>query len=140
MCANVVVVGIVDCMSVLSHQEPAAVAARRRFRLNRIGILVLGAIIVPFILTAAFNSYGALSEESAVRMAFATVGGQTIAILSGISVVAITIRGRKSASEIALSVIIALIILASAMGMMAGAGDLLVERLDLVAETNLLNR
>lgn len=125
-------------MSVLS-QEQATVASRRRLRPNRVAILALGVFVVPLALSAALNSYGALTDESAIRMAFATVGGQTIAILSGILVVAITVVRRNSAMQIAVSVIISLFILLSAIATVSGAADLLIERLEIIARINLLN-
>lgn len=130
--------GIVDPMSVLS-QGQATVTARRGFRPNRVAILALGVFVVPLALTAILNSYGALTEESAIRMAFATVGGQTIAVLTGILVVAITVARRNSAAQIAVSVIISLCILLSAIATVSGAGDLLIERLEIVARISLLN-
>lgn len=45
----------------------------------------LGVIVMPLALSAALNSYGPLTEDGAIRMAFATVAGQTIAILSVIA-------------------------------------------------------
>ncbi|MCS5718795.1 hypothetical protein N1027_11685 [Herbiconiux sp. CPCC 205763] len=132
--------GIVGCMSVLSPQTPTTTAKRRSFRVNRVAILALGVIVVPFALTAMFNSYGALTEESAIRMAFATVGGQTVAILSGAAAFVITAMRRRNPAQLVLFFLIAVFIVLSALGIIAAASDLLLTRLDLIAETDLMNR
>lgn len=117
-----------------------AVATRRRSQLRPVAILVLGVIVAPTVFAAAFNSYGPLTEESAIRMAFATVAGQVIAALSGFVAVGIAMKRRYSVPHIALLIAIAVAIVAGAFGVSMSAGDLLLSRLDLVAETNLLNQ
>lgn len=110
----------------------------RRFPVNRRMVLIFGAILIPFALSAIFNSYGPLTEETALRMAFAGVAGQTIAILSAVAIVLMTIR-RRLLVQLPVMVVIAALVIAAAVGTMTTQGTLLVQRLDRVAETALLN-
>lgn len=126
-------------MSAPSAQLQPEVVIRRPREISRLGILALGVIVIPFALSAVLNSYGALTEESAVRMAFATVAGQTIAILSALVVVALTIARHRGVSQVAIAVAIACAVTFAAIGFMSSAGDLLLTRLDIVTEVNLLN-
>jgi sterol desaturase/sphingolipid hydroxylase (fatty acid hydroxylase superfamily) len=68
-------------------------------------LMVVGVIVIPTLLTLLFNSFSAPDAAANVRMAFATVAGQTIAIVTVILLL--------------VSIII-------------GAGDLLLQRLDLL--------
>ncbi len=126
--------------------EPPNTAVRRRYEIDRLGILMSGVLLVPFLLTALLNSYGPLTVDSAIRMAFATVVGQTIAILSALAVLGITLaRWRRRTDQallpqVVLCVVIAAVVALHALASMAGAGDLLLSRLDLIAEVELLNR
>lgn len=108
-------------------------------RVSRGLVLIAGVVLIPFALGLALNSYGALTAASAVRMAFATVAGQTIAILSAIVAVVLTITQKRSWQSLALMVVTATVISVSAIGNIGSAGDLLLVRLDTVAETNQLN-
>lgn len=110
----------------------------RRFPVNRRMVLIFGAIVIPFALSAIFNSYGPLTEETALRMAFAGVAGQTIAILSAVAIVVMTIR-RRLLVQLPVVALIAALVIATAVGAMTTQGTLLVQRLDRVAETALLN-
>lgn len=120
---------------------PAAVRTRRRFRIGTIGILVLGVLVIPFLLTAVFNSYGALTYESAIRMAFVTAAGQTIAILSAVAVIVLAVVRRQTVDRAAFLIqlvvltFIALAIIVNAFAAMGAASELLLTRLALVAET-----
>ncbi|MGX1696497.1 hypothetical protein ACWIBQ_14035 [Microbacterium keratanolyticum] len=109
-----------------------------RFPVNRRMVLIIGAILIPFALSAIFNSYGPLTEETALRMAFAGVAGQTIAILSAVAIVVMTIR-RRLFVQLPVMAVIAALVIAAAVGTMTTQGTLLVQRLDRVAETALLN-
>ena len=95
--------------------------------------------MIPLVLNVSLNSYGALTVDGAVRMAFATVAGQTIAILSAIAIVVLTVKRYAIPSVIATTVIAA-VITCTAVSIMAGAGDLLLIRLDNIAEIDQLNR
>lgn len=119
-------------------QPPASV--HRTVRLSSGGILVLGVLAIQFALTVVFNSYGPLTEASAIRMAFATVAGQTIAILTAIAVLAIALYRRATLAEVAVLGVIVVAVTLAATASMESAGELLLNRLDLVAETDLLSR
>lgn len=126
------------------HTAPAAVdtapTAKKSRGISRGGILVLEVVVIPFALSAALSSYGALTTESALRMAFATVAGQTIAIISAIVAVVLTVRRRYAWPAIMAFALIAAVITTWAVGSMASAGDLLLDRLELIAEVDVLNR
>lgn len=79
------------------------------------------------------------TEASAFRMAAATVVGQTIAILSAIVVVVVTIKPGYGTVAVLTMTVIAVAVTVMAFDSIAGAGDLLLSRLQLVRETNLLN-
>ena len=113
---------------------------RKSRRMSRATVLILGVLMIPAALSITMNSYGALTVDSALRMAFATVAGQTIAILSAIVAVVLTITRRYAWPAIAAVAIIALVITQFALGTIASAGDLLLVRLDLIAEVDELNR
>lgn len=115
-------------------------ATQRPLQLGPVAILLLGVLVVPVVLTAAFNSYGPLTEESAIRMAFATVAGQVIAVLTGIVTVGVAAKRRHNVMQIAILIAVAIAIVFNAVAMSMTAGDLLLSRLDLIAETNLLNQ
>jgi Co/Zn/Cd efflux system component len=119
-------------------QQPPTV--RRPRRISRATVLILGVLVVPFVLSVALNEYGGHSVEGSLRMAFASVAGQTIAILSAIAAIVLTVTRRYAWPAIVGFVIIALVITQFAIGNMASAGDLLLERLELIAETDELNR
>ena len=133
-------------MSAPTSQVQQTAPRSRELRPSRRGILLAGVLGVPLVLLLAFNSYGPLTEESALRMAFATVAGQTVAILSALAALAVTVARRRvtPASDYRLQVILFAVIVAVvvlyASEILANAGDVLLSRLDLVAETDLLNR
>lgn len=105
----------------------------------------MGVLVIPFALSALFNSYGALTYESAIRMGFATAAGQTIAILSAIGVIALAVARRRTVDHAAFLIqvvvltFIALAITVNAFEVMSSASELLLTRLDLAAETAKLN-
>jgi hypothetical protein len=119
-------------MSTVPPQLESVAVARAPRRLSRTQILVLGVFVVPALLSVAFNSYGPLTEESAVRMAFATVAGQTIAILSVAVALAITIKRRPGGTSIAFFVLLSFVLVSGAVGTMSSAADTLVTRVHLV--------
>ncbi|MCD2441129.1 hypothetical protein LQ757_02455 [Agromyces sp. SYSU K20354] len=126
-------------MTVPAATEQPAVANRSR-RISRGAILIVGVIVVPVALTVLLNSYGALTVDGALRMAFATVAGQTIAILSAITAVVLTVRRGYRPLPIAAFVLIAAAVTLFAISAMSSAGDLLLTRLDIIAEVDKLNR
>jgi hypothetical protein len=119
-------------MSVTTPDVQPGDVARRPFRVSRVGVVFLGVIVVPVALGAILNSYGALTDSGAVRMAFATVAGQTIAILSAVAIVVITLLRRLGAAQIALVVVVAAVITVSAISIMSSASDVLLTRIYLV--------
>jgi uncharacterized membrane protein len=112
----------------------------QRRRVSRATVLVLGVVVVPVSLGLLLNSYGPLTEQTAVRMAFATVAGQTVAVMSSIAAVVITVKRRLGGGGIVLFLAIAALITLTAIAAVTEASSTLLVRLDLVDETNLLNR
>lgn len=130
----------VNPMTVPIAEQQSVVASPRRPRFRLIVILVFGVLVVPFVVSAVFNSYGPLTEESAIRMAFATVVGQVLAVLSGFAVIGLAVKRRYDIPKIVLLAVVAVVITVNAFAVAGSAGDLLLSRLDLIAETNLLNQ
>ncbi|MHA7189576.1 hypothetical protein ACX80N_04670 [Arthrobacter sp. MDT2-16] len=117
-----------------------APAVKRPYRVSNTTILILGVVVIPFVLSAAFSSYGPVTVDSALRMAAATVAGQTIAILSVITATVIAIERRYSVKKVLATVVIAVLVTSSAVSTMATAGDELLTRIDLVTEVDASNR
>ena len=111
-------------------EETAALRPRRR--LSRGLILIAGVVLIPFALGLIFNSYHTVTEESAVRQAFALVAGQTIAMLTAIAVVVVTAVKRRW-RELPLFVVIALAVISSAVSSLTRTGEQLVQLLSTVA-------
>ncbi|AZC13110.1 hypothetical protein [Microbacterium sp. ABRD28] len=125
-------------MTQQSTVEPAAIAPPRR-PVSRGIVFVVGVLLIPFALSAAFNGYGALTVDSAFRMHAATVSGQTIAILTAVLVVVLTVRRHYALPAILAVSLIAMLVTAHAFGAIESSGDLLLTRLNLIAETDRLN-
>lgn len=120
--------------------EPTAASKPRR-RVGRGTILLLGVFVIPFALSVALNGWGGpLTAESALRIAGATVAGQTIAILSAVTAVVLTVTRRYALPAILGFIVIAAVITAGAISNMSAAGELLLTRLELVAGTDQLNQ
>ncbi|WP_323958872.1 hypothetical protein GC088_09955 [Arthrobacter sp. JZ12] len=102
-------------------------------RIRRSTVLILGVVVIPAVLGLALNSYGPLTVDSALRMAAAAVAGQTIAILSAIAAVILTIKRRQN---LAVIIIIAVLIIGNALNTMGAAGESLISWLDLIAEVD----
>lgn len=122
----------IDVEQAPTRQKPRGV--------SRATVLILGVVVIPVALGFALNSYGPLTEESALRMAFTTVAGQTIAILSGVVALVLTVKRGYAWPAILGFAVIAALIASFAVGQMASAGDLLLTRLDLIADVDELNR
>lgn len=112
---------------------------KRPRRVGRGTVLLLGVILVPMALNVVFNSYGALTVDGALRMAFATVAGQTLAIVSAITALVLTVKRRYAWPAIVAFTIITAMVIVWAFGNIAAAGDTLLSRLDIIAEVNELN-
>ena len=107
--------------------------------ISRGSVLLLGVILIPVALNVAFNSYGALTVDGALRMLFATVAGQTIAILSAITALVLTFKRGYAWPATASFAIITAVITASAFATISTAGDTLLDRLTLIEQVNHLN-
>lgn len=107
--------------------------ARRRL------VLIVSLFVIPIALSASLNSYGPLTVDSALRMAFASVAGQTVAILGALVAFVITLTSRRSVPGVIFFALVAFFVTANAITAMGGTGQLLLERLDLIAETAALN-
>ena len=114
--------------------------AKRSWRVSRTVILIVGIILIPVALSIALNSYDALTVDGALRMAFATVAGQTIAILSAVTALILTVKRRYALPAIAAFVLIAAFVTIAAISNMANAGELLLTRLDIIADVDKLNQ
>ncbi|MEV4736874.1 MULTISPECIES: hypothetical protein [unclassified Microbacterium] len=108
--------------------------ARRRF------VLLTTVVVIPILLSLVLNSWGALTAESAWRMAVATVVGQTITICGAIIAVVLTIVQRRPAVAVIAFALLAAVLVLNALSTMDGAGQVLLDRLDLIAETAALDR
>lgn len=117
-----------------------APAVKRPYRVSNTTIVILGIWVIPFVLSAAFNSYGPVTVDSALRMAAAAVAGQTIAIMSVITATVIAIERRYSVMKVLATVVIAVLVTSSAVSTMAAAGDDLLTRIDLVTGVYASNR
>ncbi|MFJ4037182.1 hypothetical protein ACIPVB_03785 [Microbacterium sp. NPDC090007] len=111
-------------------EETAALKPRRRP--SRALILIAGVILIPFALGLIFTSYNTVTEESALRQAFAGVAGQTIAMLTAIAVVVMTALERRW-RELPLFVVIAVAVISSAVSSLTRTGEQLVQLLSTVA-------
>ncbi|MFF5626171.1 hypothetical protein ACFY5A_12425 [Microbacterium sp. NPDC012755] len=123
-------------MSTVAVDAPV-VSTMPRWWLRRRFVLLMSVLVLPAALAALLNSYGALTEESAMRMAFATVAGQTVAMLGALAAVVLTIVQRRRG--LVLFVLIGFVVIVNAVAAMGSAGELLLSRLDLMAETAALN-
>lgn len=123
-------------MSAVAVDAPV-VSTMPRWWLRRRFVLLMSVLVLPAALPVLLNSYGALTEESAMRMAFATVAGQTVAMLGALAAVVLTIVQRRRG--LILFVLIGFVVIVCAVAAMGTAGELLLARLDLIAETAALN-
>ena len=118
----------------------AAVLDRARpKRLNRATILLLGVVLAPLVIGFLVFPGGELTEESAVRMAFAAVAGQTVAILSAAAALVITLRRDRRLTSVLFFTVVLLLVTSWAISSMTSAGERLLTRLDRVADVSLLN-
>ena len=116
---------------------PLAAPQVSRSRVSRGLVLIVGVILVPMALSIVFNSWGPLTAESAMRMAFATVAGQTIAILSVVVTLAMTALNRRW-RQLPLFLVIALLVFGAASASMGAAADTLTSRLTIVDQVSRL--
>ena len=126
-------------MSALSLDSPTDLAGTAPWWSRRRVILVMSIFVVPALLSVLLNSYGPLTVESAIRMACATIAGQTVAIGGAAAALVITITRRRSIPGIVLFAIILVVVAVYASAAMESAGHLLIDRLDLIAEADALD-
>ncbi|WP_341955918.1 hypothetical protein [Microbacterium sp. LWH13-1.2] len=112
---------------------------RKRWVVRRRAVLLMSLFVIPFAISALLNSYGPLTADSAIRMAFATVAGQTVAIGGAVAALVITVVSRRSIPGVIFFALVAVVVTMYALTVMGSAGELLLDRLDLVAETARLN-
>ncbi|WP_232499292.1 hypothetical protein [Agromyces humatus] len=91
-------------------------------------IAVGGVIVVPVLLAFAFNSYTAPDDAAFIRMAFAQVAGNTIAIATMLTLVILSVASRTKAATSTLVLSAAIVILVSA-GSLSNAADTLLQRI-----------
>jgi len=96
--------------------------------------------VLPLVLGLAFNSWGPLTPASAIAMAFATVAGHTIAVVSAVTVVFLSFARRSGGASVAMSLVVAAFVVLFALSNVSLAGDLLQQRLELVSSVDELNR
>jgi len=72
-------------------------------------------------------------------MAFATVAGQTIAIVTAVVVVVLSFVRRIASVSLTISVVVGIVVVLAALSNMSAASDLLQQRLELVATVDQLN-
>ncbi|WP_314649745.1 hypothetical protein [uncultured Microbacterium sp.] len=111
---------------------PAPARTGEPWYLRRRLILLASVVVVPVALTAALNSYGPLTEESALRMAFATVAGMTAAVLGAVAALVVTLARRRSIPGVIFFALVLVFVTTWALAAVSGAGDLLLERLALI--------
>ncbi|KJQ53209.1 hypothetical protein [Microbacterium sp. SA39] len=126
-------------MSIATSTEPQIRRGGVPWWARRRLILIVSLWVVPLALNVALNSYGPLTAESALRMAFATVAGQTIAIIGAVAALVVTITHRRPLAGIVFFGLVLMFVVAYALTAMEGAGVTILERLDLIAEVDQLN-
>ncbi|MBD3942114.1 hypothetical protein IF188_10435 [Microbacterium sp. NEAU-LLC] len=94
-------------------------------------VLVLGLVIVPIALALMTLPQGAPTDEDYVRMAFASVAGCTIGIVSVVGLLVDRIVRRARASTIVLFTVIALVVVPWQLSGIGRAADQLLVNLSL---------
>jgi hypothetical protein len=110
------------------------------FWASRSFIFVTGVFVIPLVLGLAFNSWGPLTAESAIVMAFATVAAHTIAIATTVVVFVLSVVRRSAGVSLAFTFLAAAFVVLAAMSNLSTERDLLQHRLELVATVDQLNR
>lgn len=126
-------------MSTSVTDSPQVEVRAPRWFVRRRFVLIMSLFVIPVALSASLNSYGPLTVDSALRMAFASVAGQTVAILGALVALVITVTSRRSLLGVLFFALVALLVTANAITAMSGAGQVLLDRLDLIAETAALD-
>lgn len=87
---------------------------KRRGPLPVVGLLLLGVIVIPAALALLTTSSEAPDAEAHLRMAFATVAGQTIAIVTVVGLLIASIVRRLSIGAVLANALIAVIVISLA--------------------------
>ncbi len=114
----------------MGTETAEAIATRKRFGWGPL-ILLAGHLLIPITLAIAFNSYGRPDDAAFVRMAFATVAGCTIGILSSVVAVVVTFRHAQARVVRTLVGFGAGLLAMQAIGVLSIASDQLLQRLGL---------
>jgi len=109
-----------------------------RARVSRGLVLIVGVVVIPMGVNIVFNSWGPLTEESAMRMAFASVAGQTIGIVSSVVTLVMTATSRRW-RQLPLFLLITVLVWSAASATMAAAADTLSTRLTTIEKVEQLN-
>lgn len=127
-------------MSASVADSSRVVARPPRWFARRRLVLIVSLFVIPIALSASLNSYGPLTVDSALRMAFASVAGQTVAILGALAAFVITLTpSRRSLPGVVFFALVVFFVTTNAVTAMSGTGQLLLDRLDLIAETAALD-
>lgn len=110
----------------MTTTAPPAARRARLYPLRPLGILLVGVILVPAAITLLTNSWDAPGSADYVRMAFGTVAGQTIAILTALAVLVVSLVRRIAIGAILANAFVALIVIVLAAGNIARAGHMLL--------------
>ncbi|MFB7883421.1 hypothetical protein [Microbacterium sp. NPDC056057] len=94
-------------------------------------ILLGGLVIVPIGLALLTTGYEAPDDAASVRMAFASVAGATVAIITVLGLLVDRIVRRASLSTIAIFAVIALVVVPWQLSAVSRTADLLLTRLAL---------
>jgi xanthine/uracil permease len=92
-------------------------------------VLVIGVIVIPVALSVVSGNVSEPDENSYIRMAFATVAGATVAIVSVMGLLLDRIIRRASTATIAILSVIALVVVSWEVNAIRGAGETLLIRL-----------
>ncbi len=111
-------------------EAPEATATRKSFGWGPL-ILLAGYAVAPIVLVIAFNSYSAPDDAAYVRMAFASVAGATIGLLSSAVAVIYTFRHSRARAVRLLMCLASAFLAWQATGALAHASELLLLRLSL---------
>jgi len=126
-------------MSATATDHPQVAVRAPRWFARRRFVLIMSLFVIPIALSASLNSYGPLTVDSALRMAFASVARQTIAVIGALVALVITLTSRRSLPGVIFFALVALLVTVNAVSAMSGTGQLLLDRLDLIAETAALD-
>ncbi|KQR26306.1 hypothetical protein ASF76_03365 [Microbacterium sp. Leaf151] len=109
-------------MQVAEQTDFSRVTPRSSLKVSRGLVLIIGVLAVPFALMLVFTSYTTVTVDSALRQAFAGVAGQTVAMLSAVTTVAMTAFSRRW-RELPLFVVIAALVCTAAVNSMVGTAE-----------------